>query len=105
MAAQTFTLVNNGAITFTVNSIQFYNTTSVRHSANLSNFTGGSTAYTATSFVTNTTIATGASKSFSVDYTTYSTATTGTFVGSIVIAASNGSTSTTATITTNFQVW
>lgn len=103
MAAQTFTLVNNGAVTITVNSIQFNTPAAVTHSANLSSFTGGATAYTGTTFITNTTIATGASKQFSVDHFR-STTTAGTYNGTIIVYANNGTTSTTATITTNFVV-
>lgn len=103
MAAQTFTLVNNGAVTITVTGIQFNTPSQVVHTANLSNFTGGGTAYTGTSFVTNTTIATGASKTFNVDHYR-STTTAGTYNGTIVVSAYNGTTSTTATITTNFVV-
>lgn len=103
MAAQTFTLVNNGAVTLTVTGIQFNTPTQVRHSANLSSFTGGSTAFTTTNFLTNTTIATGGSKNFSVDHTN-NTGTAGTYNGTIIITASNGTTSTTATITTSFVV-
>jgi len=103
VAAQTFTLVNNGAVTLTVTGITFNDPAQVRHSANLSNFTGGTTAFTTTNFLTNTTIATGASKTFSVDYTN-STSTTATVHGTIVVTAFNGTTSTTATITTNFVI-
>lgn len=103
MAAQTFTLVNNGAVTLTVTGIDFLTPAQVRHSANLSNFTGGPLAFTVTNFLTNTTIATGGSKTFSVDHTN-NTSTAGTYNGTIVVTASNGTTSTTATITTSFVI-
>lgn len=103
MAAQTFTLVNNGAVTLTVTQFQFNSPPQVTHSANLSGFTGGATAFTTTNFLTNTTIATGASKTFSVDHFN-NTTTAGTYNGTIIVYANNGTTSTTATITTNFNI-
>lgn len=103
MAAQTFTLYNNGAVSLTVTGIQFNTPSQVTHAANLSNFNGGTTAFTGTTFATTTIIATGGTKTLTVDhYRTTSTA--GTYGGTIVVTAFNGTTSTTATITTSFVV-
>ena len=93
MAAQTFTVVNNGTVSVNITGITFNTPTGIQHRANLANFSGGSTLFTGASFTTTTPLGVGASKTFTVDHV-YVSGATGTKSGTIVINASGGASST-----------
>lgn len=100
MAAQTITLANNGTSTFTITNISFNTPLGLSHSANLSNFSGGTSNYTGTSFATVSTMTSGTTLSFTLDHSYVST-TTGVKLGSVVVSASGG---ISKTITTQITV-
>lgn len=68
MTVQTFTLLNNGNVDLTVTGMEFNTPSGVIHSANLTNFIGGTASYETNSFVTSTVISSGTYKVFTLDY-------------------------------------
>lgn len=68
MTVQTFTLLNNGTVDLTVTGIEFNTPSGVIHSANLTNFSGGTASFETNSFATTTSISSGTYKVFTLDY-------------------------------------
>ncbi len=68
MTVQTFTLLNNGNVDLTVTGIEFNTPAGVIHSANLTNFSGGTASFETNSFATSTPISSGTYKVFTLDY-------------------------------------
>lgn len=103
MAAQTFTVRNNGQQSFELTGIQFNTPTGISHVANLANlFTGASQTFTGNVYAGSTTLAPGATRSFSVDHFYVSgAASSAPRTGSIIVTASGGRS---ATIVTNVRV-
>lgn len=100
MAAQTITLANNGATTFTITNLTFNTPAGISHTANLSNFAGGIANYTGTSFTTVSTLTSGTIVSFTLDHS-YINTSTGVKNGTVVVTGSGG---LSKTITTQITV-
>ncbi len=100
MAAQTFTVLNNGNTGYNITGINFSTPAGTSHRADLRNFTGGVENYTASSYSGTTSLPAGQSKTFTVDYL-YVSGPDGTRSGSITI---NTDAAVATTITTTILV-
>jgi hypothetical protein len=90
---KTFTLSNNGNTTLNISGIVFTTPAGVTHSANLINFSGGSTTFTGSSFSTNTAMSVASTKLFSVTYS-YSSGSPRTAPGTILVSTTQGPSAT-----------
>jgi hypothetical protein len=103
MAAQTFTVTNNGNITTSIVKITFNTPFGIQHTADLSNF-GGPMDFTGTVFTANIPLTVTQSKTFSVDHS-YVSGIDGNRYGTIVVTrTANGGATADFTIQTTMVV-
>jgi hypothetical protein len=96
----TFTVTNNGSLAVNIVGIAFNKPAGVGHSANMGNFGGGSSNSNSI-FSTNTIIAPGASRTFTVTYSKSAGAAIGFQSGTIVITTAQGPS---ATVNVTFDI-
>ena len=96
MAAQTFTVLNNGNVDLYITSIAFNTPSGIRHTANLTNFVGGTSNFTSSVYSGVTPLSTGSSITFTVDHA-YVSGPVEVRSGNIVIGTNLGPTAVIAT--------
>lgn len=90
MTIKRLNISNNGTATFTVTNIAFNTPSGLRHTANLSRFSGGNSSFTGTSFVTYTTMTAGTVIFFTVDHSYVNAVQDTILTGSIVFTCTDG---------------
>lgn len=88
MAAQLFTVLNNGSTNYNITSIVFNTPAGIQHTADLTNF-GGSSSFTGATFTGSSALNIGQSKTFTVDHE-YVSGPENTRTGTIVINTDGG---------------